>query len=99
VTKLRLLVVLSILIAALSVVFVPVAGAGADDQACWGQATKVFAKTGEMGEHASQQTNPRDGLRNLARYLYERGDIEDDTMQALGAYVAEAWNLSIEACQ
>ncbi len=46
-------------------------------QACWGQATKVFAQTGEMGRHASDQPSPRLGLRNLARALYEAGVIPD----------------------
>lgn len=66
--------------------------------ACWGQATKVFAKTGEMGEHASQQPSPRLGLANLARALYLAGEIPEPTMQALGAFVADALGLSIDAC-
>jgi hypothetical protein len=70
-----------------------------DDNACWGQATAVFAQTGEMGEHASQQPTPRLGLRNLARALYDAGVIGDDTMQALGAFVANELGLSIDACQ
>ena len=69
------------------------------DKACWGQATKVFAQMGEMGEHASSLASPRLGLRNLARVLYEQGVIEDDTMQALGAFVANELSLSIDACQ
>jgi hypothetical protein len=68
-------------------------------QACWGQATKVFAQTGAMGEHASQQPTPRLGLRNLARSLYEQGVLPDDSIQALGAFVATELGLSIEACQ
>ena len=70
-----------------------------DDSACWGQATKVFAKTGAMGEHASQQPTPRLGLRNLARALDDAGVIPDDSMQSLGAFVADALGDSIEACQ
>lgn len=71
-------------------------GGGTDNGgACWGQATKVFAKTGAMGYHASNQDNPRLGLRNLARVLFEAGLIEDDTMQALGAFVSE----DISACE
>jgi hypothetical protein len=70
-----------------------------DDSACWGQATKVFAQTGAMGEHASQQPTPRLGLRNLARALYDAGVIPDDSMQSLGAFVADALGLTIEACQ
>jgi hypothetical protein len=66
--------------------------------ACWGQATQVFAATGEMGEHASSQPTPRLGLRNLARALYDAGVIPDDSMQALGVFVAGTLGLSIEAC-
>lgn len=70
----------------------------ANDRACWGQATAVFAQMGAMGEHASQQPTPREGLRNLARALYETGVLPDDSMEALGAFVAAELGLSIEAC-
>ena len=68
------------------------------ENSCWGQATAVFAQMGEMGEHASQQPNPRAGLRNLARSLAADGTIPDDSMQALGAFVSNALGLSIDAC-
>lgn len=71
----------------------------ASDSACWGQATKVFAHTGDMGTHASEQPTPRLGLRNLARALADAGVIPDDSMQALGAFVATELGLSIDACQ
>jgi hypothetical protein len=83
---------------AFSVILTPAAAQAADDS-CWGQATKVFAQTGEMGEHASQEPTPRMGLRNLARALYEQGVISDDSMATLGAFVADALGLSIDACQ
>jgi hypothetical protein len=67
-------------------------------QACWGQASAVFAQMGVMGEHSSSFPTPRLGLRNLARLLYDAGIIEDDTMQALGAFVAAELGLSIAAC-
>ena len=67
--------------------------------ACWGQATAVFAQTGIMGEHASQEDTPRLGLANLANALYDAGVIEDNSMAALGAFVADALGLSIDACQ
>jgi hypothetical protein len=67
--------------------------------ACWGQATQVFARMGVMGEHASSYDTPRLGLRNLARALYELGVLPDDTMASLGAFVAASLGLSIEACQ
>jgi hypothetical protein len=66
--------------------------------ACWGQASAVFAQMGEMGEHSSSYETPRLGLRNLARMLYEAEIIEDDSMAALGQFVAEAEGLSVEAC-
>lgn len=67
-------------------------------QACWGQASAVFAQMGEMGEHSSQQGEPRVGLRNLAVALYEDGALAEPTLQALGAFVASALGLSIDAC-
>jgi hypothetical protein len=68
------------------------------DQACWGQATKVFAATGELGQHASSEPTPRLGLANLARALFAQGVIPAPTMQALGAFVAAKLGLSIDAC-
>ena len=68
-------------------------------QACWGQASKVFAQTGAMGEHSSQQPSPRLGLRNLARALYEAGIIPDDSMYSLGVFVSYELGLSIDACK
>lgn len=71
----------------------------ADDDACWGQATAAYAATGVMGEHASEQTTPRDGLRNLARQLYTDGVLSDDTLQALGEYLVSVDpDLTVEAC-
>ena len=90
-----------VMIPVLLISFVFVTGrafAAPNDQACWGQATKVFAKMGEMGEHSSQQANPRLGLRNLARALADGGAISDDTMQSLGSFVATELGLSIDAC-
>jgi hypothetical protein len=72
--------------------------AAAAEPACWGQATKVFAATGEMGAHSSQQANPRLGLRNLARALYADGVIADDSMAALGVFVTGELGLAIDAC-
>jgi hypothetical protein len=76
------------------------APATAYTNACWGQATAAFAQTGEMGEHASQQTNPRVGLANLARYLYYvEGVLDAPTLQALGAYLVSIDpDLTVEAC-
>ena len=71
---------------------------GGNGNACWGQATAVFAQTGVMGEHASQEATPRLGLRNLARALADAGVIPDDSMQSLGVFVSDALGLSIDAC-
>jgi hypothetical protein len=68
------------------------------DKACWEQAGKVFARTGEMGRHSSQQPIPRAGLHNLARALYDDGVLPDDSMQALGAFVASELGLETDAC-
>jgi hypothetical protein len=69
------------------------------DAANWGQATKVFAWTGNVREHSNNQDNPRFGLRNLARALYGGEVLPDDSMRALGAFVAKVLGLCIDACQ
>lgn len=86
--------------AAAALLLVPAFGAAASpaSSACWGQASRVFAEMGVMGEHASSFESPRVGLRNLARSLAADGTIEDDSMQALGAFVADELRLSIDAC-
>jgi hypothetical protein len=84
-----------------SIIFLPLTVAADQQppqQACWGQATKVFAQTGVMGEHASEFPSPRLGLRNLARSLAEAGYIPDDSMFSLGVFVAAELGLSIDAC-
>lgn len=68
------------------------------DQACWGEATQALAQLGEMGYHASQQSNPRLGLRNVARLLYDLGLLADDSLQSLGAFLSSALGLNIDSC-
>jgi len=95
------LTTLSCSLALVSLAAMPISGTAEPanpQQACWGQATKVFAQTGEMGRHASDQPSPRLGLRNLARALYEAGVIPDDSMYSLGVFVATELGLSIDAC-
>ena len=84
--------------ATLGVAALPASAATPNDQACWGQATKVFAATGELGQHASSEPTPRLGLANLARALFAEGVIPAPTMQALGAFVTGQLGLSIDAC-
>lgn len=69
-----------------------------EENACWGQASQVFAQMGVMGTHSSEQPTPRLGLHNLAVALYEQGTIEEPSMQALGVFVATDLGLSIDAC-
>lgn len=85
-------------ISILSLFFVAFAATAAPHQSCWGQATKVFASMGEMGEHASEQEEPRVGLANLAWALYDAGVLSEPTLWALGAFVADELGLSIEQC-
>jgi hypothetical protein len=95
----RKMIVLFVLAMLLSVLFGTIGvQAAPSDNSCWGQATAVFAGMGEMGEHSSQQATPRVGLRNLARALYDGGVIADDSMQALGVFVATTLELNIDAC-
>jgi hypothetical protein len=84
--------------ATLGVAALTASAATPNDQACWGQATRVFAATGELGQHASSQPTPREGLANLARALSDQGVIPAPTLQALGAFVAAQLGLSIDAC-
>lgn len=74
------------------------APASAQGNSCWGQATAVFAQMGLMGEHASQQDEPRAGLGNLAQILFDMGVISEPTLAALGAYLADTLGLSIDRC-
>lgn len=89
--KVSLLFVLALL---LTLVFSITVAQAANDQACWGQATKVFARMGLVGEHSSSFPTPRLGLANLARAIFG----EDGTMQQLGAFVADALGFSIDEC-
>ena len=70
-----------------------------NNAACWGQASKVFAQTGMMGQHSSSFDNPRLGIRNLARYLFDLGVIPEDSMAALGAYVSDELGYDLSACE
>lgn len=82
----------------LALVFMP-APAKAYTNACWGQATAAFAQLGEMGDHASQQATPRDGLGNLANDLYDAGLIDAPNLQALAAFLVSIDpDLTVEAC-
>ncbi|MBY5920314.1 hypothetical protein [Ferrimonas balearica] len=70
----------------------------ATPNSCWGEATQAFAQLGAMGEHASQQSNPRLGLANTARALYDIGLLSAPTMGALADYLMAELGLSLERC-
>ena len=70
----------------------------AQGNSCWGQASAVFAQMGAMGEHSSTQEEPRLGLANLARALYDAGVLSEPTLAALGAFVADELGLVIDHC-
>lgn len=93
------LTVALVLVSIFALVFA-IVPAQAYTQDCWGQATAAFAQMRKMGLHASQQETPREGLPNLARYLYyEEGVLDAPTLQALGAYLVSIDpDLTIEAC-
>lgn len=99
----KLVVVMLVVMMSL-LVFATVQAATSQEDACWGQASAAFAATGVMGEHSSDPDGdgvlggPRVGLRNLARSLAAAGIIADDSIASLGAFVAAAEGLSIDAC-
>lgn len=92
-------VILIIAVFIASFTFTPRAQANPPFESCWGQATKVFAMMGKMGEHASQQEEPRYGLYNLAVEFYKVGIIDEPSMAAFGAYLVSVDpELTVEAC-
>ena len=57
---------------------------------CWGVVTSQFARVDSgIGEHSSSQTNPRLGLGNVARALFEAGLIDDPHVSNLGSLLAQ----------
>jgi hypothetical protein len=97
-TLMKQILVASIVVIIFMLTALPGLASNANDNACWGQASAVFAQMGEMGEHSSSQSSPRLGLRNLARFLAEQGVIPDDSMRSLGIFVATELGLEIDAC-
>lgn len=57
---------------------------------CWGVVSAQLARAdGGLGKHASSQDNPRSGLGNVARLLFDLGFISDPHVSDLGALLAE----------
>jgi hypothetical protein len=64
-----------------------------DSANCWGQVTSQRAtSTQDIGEHSSQQTEPRVGLGNLARIL------GFDSVGEMGAFLAEVDGIEATSC-
>lgn len=64
----------------------PAAGAQSsqgENKNCWGVVSAQRARTGGLGEHASQQETPRAGLGNLSRAL------GFDHISELGSFLAD----------
>lgn len=59
---------------------------------CWGVVSAQRARTGGLGEHSSQQENPRLGLGNLTRIL------EFDHISELGSFLAEVDDIPETQC-
>lgn len=85
---------LFVLLVAVPALAVPGAALAVPDDSvpanCWGVVTSQFAKADRgIGEHSSSQTNPRLGLGNVAKALFEAGLIDDPHVSDLGALLAQ----------
>jgi hypothetical protein len=67
------------------------AGPGGDVPTnCWGVVSSQLARAdGGLGEHSSNQSNPRFGLGNVAKLFFDLGLISDPHVSDLGALLAQ----------
>ena len=66
---------------------------------CWGVVSARLASTEHtMGEHASNQTEPRLGLGNLARILYEAGVTSGPHVSDMGSFLATVDDVEATQC-
>ena len=57
---------------------------------CWGVVTSQLARADDgLGEHSSNQSNPRFGLGNVAKLFFDLGLIDDPHVSDLGALLAQ----------
>lgn len=85
---------LTLLLVAVPALAIPSAAsavpAGSVPANCWGVVTSQFARADRgIGEHSSSQTNPRLGLGNVAKALFDQGLISDPHVSDLGALLAQ----------
>ena len=75
------------------------ANGGPANPNCWGVVTSQRATTEhDIGQHASSQDEPRLGLANVARLLYELGLTDGPHVSDLGSFLAEMDGLDATHC-
>jgi hypothetical protein len=67
-------------------------GGLADGKDCWGTVTAQAAREGGMGQHASEQSEPRSGLGNLSR------ELDFDHISEMGAFLATVDGIDATSC-
>ncbi|HEX9330947.1 MAG TPA: hypothetical protein VF896_03590 [Anaerolineales bacterium] len=82
------------------VTFAPaLADGGPTNPNCWGTVTSQRASTvHDIGEHVSSQSEPRDGLGNVARELYDLGLTGGPHVSDLGSFLASVDGLDATQC-
>lgn len=64
-------------------------GGAADSHYCWGVVSSQLAHVeGGLGDHISEQSEPRLGLGNVAQLFYDMGLIANPTVSDLGTFLA-----------
>jgi hypothetical protein len=71
---------------------VPGSAGKAGGAECWGIVSAQAAGEGGLGEHSSNQANPRFGLGNLYR------ELGFNSLAALGAYLAQVDGIDATMC-
>lgn len=66
--------------------------ANASGKNCWGVVSAQRAQLGGLGDHSSDQAEPRAGLGNLSR------DLDYDHISELGAFLAEVDGIAETTC-
>src|SRR6266496_2705447 len=66
---------------------------------CWGTVTSQRASTyHDVGQHVSSQSEPRTGLGNVARQLYDLGLTNGPHVSDLGSFIASVDGLDATQC-
>ena len=79
--------------------YAPAFADGPTNPNCWGKVTSQRASTvHDVGEHASNQAEPRAGLGNLARTLYELGITSGPHVSYMGSFLATVDDVEAKQC-